>query len=124
MENLSEHQQLIAALSTLIMEQRRTTEAVERLLNGAVKPTPDVAALEQMIADTVNDEEDVRMSTEASTEVVTPPTEAYVKAALITYSKATDRDQAKALLAEYDAKKVGDVAPDKRAELIAKALEV
>ena len=116
---MSEHQELLAAIAVLIEAQNRTTAAIEAMGNlsqATVKQTEPAAY------------EDIPAALAAEIEEVVTPTakpekkevsEADLKTALLAYSKQTDTDTAKGLLASFGAKKLSDVAPEKRGDVIA-----
>lgn len=116
---MSEHQELIAVITALIAEQKRTTAAIEAL--GGIptaEPKQKEPARYEEVADAIKEE---MAKEEPLTD--TPPTEADLKAALMAYKKATDAPTAKAMLTKFGAAKLSDVKESDRKEMIMQMAE-
>lgn len=118
---MSEHQELIAILSNVLMEQRRTTEAVTQLaeaIAGIKRPEPVAEPEVSTPAPEVNN------PTNPAHAVKQTPTADDLKAALMLYKKATSAADAKAMLKEFDAAKLSDVKESDRQAMIDKMVDV
>ena len=119
---MSEHQQLIAAITTLIAEQKRTTDAINALAGSQTTVKQNEPAKYEDIADAIKEEMTEGVDTDPKHETE-PPTAADLKAALMTYKGKTDSATAKAMLTEFGAAKLSDVKESYRQPMIDKMQE-
>lgn len=126
MAQLSEHQELLAAIAHVAQQLNHANKFLEKIANAG-QPTVEQKQPEtyEQVAEAIKEE-----IADATPELVNNPTNPAhaakpvtkddLKAALVAHSKANSKEATKAIMSKYDnAKKIDDVAEENRAALIA-----